>query len=185
MKKMIAWFAANQVAANLLMGFAVLAGLAALSRIPVKLSPEVEIPIIGVTVPYLGAAPEEVESGVCARVEEQIQGLAGIKEISSTSAEGLCTVQVEVSEISLSRNNLSFDDVADALRRRSVDIPGGLAEVELAAVKVPTSRTFRRCSAHCARTAPSCRPRSLSSRRNRRKSSSPSLASSTSPTVAR
>ena len=34
---------------------------------------------ITVTVPYLGAAPEEVEEGVCVRIEEAIQGLDGIK----------------------------------------------------------------------------------------------------------
>ena len=44
MNRMIAWFATNHVAANLLMGFAVIAGLAALTRIPVKMYPDVEIP---------------------------------------------------------------------------------------------------------------------------------------------
>ena len=96
MSKMVAWFATNHVAANLVMGFAVLAGLAALARIPVKLYPDVELPLILVTVPYLGAAPEEVESGVCMRIEESLEGITGIREIRSISAEGQCTVQVEL-----------------------------------------------------------------------------------------
>ena len=96
MKKMIAWFATNHVAANLVMGFAVFAGLASLSRIPVKLYPDVDLPLIIVTVPYLGAAPEEVESGVCTRIEESLEGITGIREVRSISAEGKCTVQVEL-----------------------------------------------------------------------------------------
>ena len=211
---MIAWFATNHVAANLLMGLAVIAGLAALTQIPVKMYPDVEIPIISVNVPYLGAAPEEVESGVCTRVEERIEGITGVKELNSIASEGLCTtnvelffdadsarvldevqnqidsidtfpeeaekpivkflelttivaevavtgptderalkelgqrvrddilalpgithadlanlrpyeISVEVSERSLLRNSLTFDDVAAAVRKRSVDLPGG------------------------------------------------------------
>ena len=96
MNRLIAWFATNHVAANLVMGFAVLAGLAALQRIPVKLYPDFDLPLIVVTVPYLGAAPEETESDVSARIEEQLRGITGIKEIRSISAEGLCTVQIEL-----------------------------------------------------------------------------------------
>ncbi|MDE0442227.1 MAG: efflux RND transporter permease subunit [Gammaproteobacteria bacterium] len=96
MNRIVAWFATNHVAANLLMGFAILAGLASLTRIPVKLYPDVDLPIITVTVEYLGAAPEEVESGVCTRIEEHLEGLDGIKELRAIASEGVCTVQVEL-----------------------------------------------------------------------------------------
>lgn len=96
MNRVVAWFATNHVAANLLMGFAVLAGLAALTQIPVRVYPDLDVPLVTVTVPYLGAAPEEVESGVCIRVEEQLEGIVGIKEILSIADEGLCTVQVNL-----------------------------------------------------------------------------------------
>ena len=96
MNRVVAWFATNHVAANLLMGFAVLAGLAALNQIPVRVYPDLDVPLVTVTVPYLGAAPEEVESGVCIRVEEQLEGIVGIKEILSIADEGLCTVQVNL-----------------------------------------------------------------------------------------
>ena len=96
MKRMIAWFATNRVAANLLMGFAVIAGLVALTRIPVKMYPDIEIPIISVTVPYPGAAPEEVASGVCARIEERVEGITGVKQVNSIANEGLCNTQVEL-----------------------------------------------------------------------------------------
>ena len=96
MNRVVAWFASNHVAANLLMGFAVLAGLAALTQIPVRVYPDLDVPLVSVTVPYLGAAPEEVESGVCIRIEDQLEGIFGIKEIRSVADEGLCTVQVSL-----------------------------------------------------------------------------------------
>lgn len=96
MKRTIAWFATNHVAANLLMGFAVLAGVASLFRIPVVLYPDVDLPVLTITVPYLGAAPAEVESGVCLRVEEELDGITGIKQVRSTSEEGYCAVHVEL-----------------------------------------------------------------------------------------
>ena len=70
MKPIIGWFANNHVAANLLMGLIILSGLVSLPRMPVTFFPDVEIPQINVSVAYLGAAPEEVEEGVCIRIEE-------------------------------------------------------------------------------------------------------------------
>ena len=96
MNRVIAWFATNHVAANLLMGFAVLGGLAALVQIPVKLYPDFDVPVITITVEYLGAAPQEVETGVCARIEEAIEGLVGIRQVISLAKEGVCTVTVDL-----------------------------------------------------------------------------------------
>ncbi len=96
MNKTIAWFAENTVAANLLMLVILVSGLIMAPRITQEVFPEFSTDMITVTVPYLGAAPEEVEEGVCIKIEEQIQSLEGIKKISSTAAEGAGTVVVEV-----------------------------------------------------------------------------------------
>ncbi len=98
MKGPIAWFANNHVAANLLLGLIVLSGLAAIPRTPQKSFPDLDIPVITVSVRYLGAAPEEVEEGVCIRIEEELEGIEGIKKICSNADEGLCSVQVELFE---------------------------------------------------------------------------------------
>ncbi len=98
MKTIIAWFAQNHVAANLLMVLIILAGLVTLPQMQRKSFPDIDIPVISISVPYLGAAPEEVESGVCIRIEEELEGIEGIKQISSTANEGLCTVSVELYE---------------------------------------------------------------------------------------
>ena len=65
MSGMIAWFARNGVAANLLMVLIVAWGVLALTGIPIEVFPSMETQSITVNVPYLGAAPEEVEQGVC------------------------------------------------------------------------------------------------------------------------
>ena len=98
MKPIIAWFANNHVAANLLMGLIILGGLVSLPQMPMKSFPDVDIPIISISVPYLGAAPEEVEEGVCIRIEEELEGIEGIKHIRSNASEGMCGVQVELFE---------------------------------------------------------------------------------------
>ena len=54
------------------------------------------IDLITVSVRYLGAAPEEVEEGVCVKIEEAIQDLEDIKRLTSTSSEGVGTVMVEL-----------------------------------------------------------------------------------------
>ena len=55
-----------------------------------------ELDRIQVEVPYLGAAPEEVEEGVNVRIEEAIQGIDGIKRIQSTASEGMGSVMIEL-----------------------------------------------------------------------------------------
>jgi multidrug efflux pump subunit AcrB len=96
MNRAIAWFARNSVAANLLMLFIVLAGLTTLPTIPQKPFPDIDVDVITVTVEYLGAAPEEVESGVCTRIEEEVEGVEGIEQIRSTAVEGVCNVSIEL-----------------------------------------------------------------------------------------
>lgn len=98
MKAAIAWFANNHVAANLLLFLLVISGLIAMTTMPQKSFPDIDVPVITVSVPYLGAAPEEVEEGVCIRIEEELEGVEGVKQIRSTANEGLCTVQVELFE---------------------------------------------------------------------------------------
>ncbi len=96
MKGIIAWFAHNHVAANLLMLLLVVGGAAALPQIQQKSFPDIDVDIVQISVAYLGAAPEEVEEGVCVRIEEEIHGINGIEKISSTAAEGVCGVSAEL-----------------------------------------------------------------------------------------
>ena len=109
MKSAIAWFANNHIAANLLLVLIVLSGLVAIPNMPQKSFPDIDVPIINVTVAYLGAAPEEVEQGVCIRVEEELEGIDGIEKISSAAYEGACRVTIELFEDADS--SLALDEV--------------------------------------------------------------------------
>ena len=96
MNSILSWFAKNPVAANLIMVLIVASGLLTFSGIKQEVFPEFSSDLISVTVPYLGAAPEEVEEAVCVRIEEEIQSLEGIKRITSRASEGLGTVTIEL-----------------------------------------------------------------------------------------
>jgi multidrug efflux pump subunit AcrB len=94
---MIAWFARNHVAANLLMISIIMAGLYSLTtKIPLEVFPSIETDVISVSVTLRGATPEDVEKGVAIRIEEAVQDLEGIERITSSSSEGSASVRIEV-----------------------------------------------------------------------------------------
>ena len=97
-KGLLGWFASNHVAANLLMAFIMVSGLLTILSIRMEVFPELSIDMITITVPYLGASPDDVENGVVLRVEEAVGGVDGIKKITSYCNEGAGTVVVEVDE---------------------------------------------------------------------------------------
>ena len=97
-KGLIAWFASNHVAANLLMWFIIVAGLISVFTIRKQTTPEIDLNWIQVEVPYLGAAPQEVEEGVVIKVEEAVQDIAGITEIRSRAREGFGSISIKVSQ---------------------------------------------------------------------------------------
>ncbi|MBW2148007.1 MAG: efflux RND transporter permease subunit, partial [Deltaproteobacteria bacterium] len=96
MKRIIAWFAENHVAANLLMIFFLLAGAVTALTIKLEVLPETSLDRISITMEYPGASPADVEETLIRRIEEKVAGLAGIKRIDSTAREGFGTVTIEV-----------------------------------------------------------------------------------------
>jgi multidrug efflux pump subunit AcrB len=95
---LIGWFATNHVAANLLMFFIIALGIYGVFILKKETFPGITRDAITVSVPYLGAAPQEVEEGVLLKVEEAIEGIEGLGEIQSVATEGMGRVTVEVLE---------------------------------------------------------------------------------------
>jgi multidrug efflux pump subunit AcrB len=95
-KRAIAWFAENHVAANLVMLVIIAVGLATLPMMKQEVFPEIELDLVSVTIVYPGASPEEVERSVTVRIEEELKGLQGIKHLRSSSGEGLASVTAEL-----------------------------------------------------------------------------------------
>jgi len=96
MRGVVAWFAENHVATNLLMLFLILAGVVTGLTMKIEVFPEFSLDRITVTTKYMGASPAEVEEAITQRIEEKVAGLAGIKRIDSTAREGFGTVTIEV-----------------------------------------------------------------------------------------
>ena len=67
-------------------------GLLALSKLRVNQIPDVEQPILTVTIPYPGASPETVEREVVNRIEKALQGISGVDRVQSTAREGSATL---------------------------------------------------------------------------------------------
>jgi len=81
-------------AAMLNLGLVVL-GLISLSRLELKLEPDIDFPFANVVTELRGASPETVEREVTEIIEEQINAIEGVKEINSTSEQGLSQVHIE------------------------------------------------------------------------------------------
>jgi len=94
---MIAWFAKNGVAANLLMISILICGfLIAKTQIPLEVFPTTEARSISISVSLRGATPEDTEKGIAILVEEAVQDLDGIKQLTSRSSEGSASVGIEM-----------------------------------------------------------------------------------------
>jgi len=70
-------------------------GYLSLKRLGVDLYPDVNFPIVSVTVTYKGSGPKELETLVAKPIEDQLSTLSGIKTLSSTSEEGVTTILAE------------------------------------------------------------------------------------------
>ncbi len=97
-------------------------GASAYTSLPRESFPEVEIPLIVVYTGYLGASPEDVETLITRPIETELKGVVGVKEIRSSSNEGLSVVEVEFMP------DVDLDEALQKVRER-VD----LAKAELPA----------------------------------------------------
>ncbi|MEN8256860.1 MAG: efflux RND transporter permease subunit [Thermodesulfobacteriota bacterium] len=96
MKGAIRWMADNHVAANLMMLVFIIGGLVVGLQITQEVFPDIALDFVEVQVAYPGAGPEEVEEGIILKIEENLTGIDGIKEVRSTASEGMGRVLAEL-----------------------------------------------------------------------------------------
>ena len=96
MRTPIAWFVRNPVASNLLMWIFLVGGSVAYLSLNQEEFPDIEVGLLAVSVPYLGATPEESETGVCIRIEEALDGTENIDRLTLTAREGGCDATVQL-----------------------------------------------------------------------------------------
>ncbi len=93
----IYWFASNPVAANLLMACLLIGGLYSAITLKKEMFPATTINQVQVTMMYPGAAPDEVEKGICVKVEDAVTGLEGIDKTTCVANEGFARTNIEIS----------------------------------------------------------------------------------------
>lgn len=114
---LLAWFASNPVAANLLMLLIMIGGLIGFKVMDKEVFPRFNPQQIEVIAEYPGAGPLEIEESVCVRIEEAIRDMPGVKRQSSEIQEGSCKVNVLVLP------NYEQEQIINSLRSRVQNIP--------------------------------------------------------------
>lgn len=108
----IAWFAKNPVAANLLMFFIIMMGIASYATIQKQMFPNIEINYINAYVSYPGASPKEIEENIVIKVEEAIKDITEIKKSVGRSWRGGGRVTMEI------HPDVHLPDVLDKIKAR-------------------------------------------------------------------
>lgn len=110
MRNFLAAFAKNSVFANIFLGIVLFSGVLAMSNLVRETFPEFSLDMITVAVPWPGADPEEVEEGICRKMEEAVKGIPGIRQYDTVARENAGTLLVEVAE------NYPVAEVKDRVR---------------------------------------------------------------------
>ncbi len=97
-KGIIAWFARNSVAANLLMFFIIVGGLFTAFTINKQMFPQFESNWISFSIPYPGAAPQDVEESITIKIEEALETVQGLKRVITYSGRNLSRGWIEIDE---------------------------------------------------------------------------------------
>ncbi|MBK5965547.1 acriflavin resistance protein [Thiocystis minor] len=95
---LIAVFARHRLLANLLMIMIFILGGISLTRMNIQFFPTFALDIISVRVVWSGAAAEDVENGILIPLEERLKTIDGLKKITSTAAQGIASLSLELQE---------------------------------------------------------------------------------------
>lgn len=97
MRAMIRWAVHHPTLVNLLMVAFCVLGLISVQAIPKEVFPETALDMVMIRIPYRGASPNEVEKGIILSIEEAIQQVDGIEQVTAEAMENLGMLRVEVS----------------------------------------------------------------------------------------
>ncbi|HAA00187.1 MAG TPA: AcrB/AcrD/AcrF family protein, partial [Flavobacteriales bacterium] len=98
MRRLISFFITNPIWGNAFIFLTIVFGLLALSNMRRSFFPEMPPRVITIDVAYPGASPVEMEDGVTIKIEQALEGLSGIKKITSSSEENRASLKIEAFE---------------------------------------------------------------------------------------
>jgi len=88
----------HRVAANVLMLLAFVVGILGVTRMNVQFFPSFALDIVSVRVVWSGASAEDVEAAITTPLEERLKTIDGLKRMTSTSAQGVASITLELQE---------------------------------------------------------------------------------------
>ena len=119
-----AWSIRNPVAPLLAFFLLLILGWQSFNALPITRFPNIDVPLVAVSVAQSGAAPAEMESQVTKEIEDAVAGLTGAKRVTSTVTDGLSTTVIEFRmEVPTDK---AVQDVKDAVDQIRGDLPGGI-----------------------------------------------------------
>ncbi|MCG9596100.1 efflux RND transporter permease subunit [Vibrio sp. Isolate25] len=127
-KGLIAYFAHNPVAANLLMAFVLIVGTVSFFFIQRQMFPNIEVNYINVSAQYPGASPQEVEESILIKLEESLKDVTGIKKAVTTASRGSGAIEIEVDV------NQDVEDVLDKVKQKVDSVsnfPAGMEPIQV------------------------------------------------------
>ncbi|MHC4247502.1 MAG: efflux RND transporter permease subunit [Planctomycetota bacterium] len=118
------WSVKNRIVVVVFCVAVTVAGAIAYVSMPLEAFPDIEIPLIMVTTRYRGVAPLDVERSVTVKIEDELKGLSGIRNLKSSSSEGMSFIVVEFEpEIDMDE---AFRKVKDRVDRAKGELPTDL-----------------------------------------------------------
>ncbi|MGK7313562.1 MAG: efflux RND transporter permease subunit [Candidatus Longimicrobiales bacterium M2_2A_002] len=105
----------HRISTLVLLAIIAIMGMISYTRVPKEASPEITIPFIAVNVMYPGVAPKDMETLVARPIEEELNTIADIKELTSTSVEGYTSITAEF------ETGMDMDDALQKVREK-VDV---------------------------------------------------------------
>ena len=124
MNGLIAWWARNSVAANLVMIGIFVAGTIGFSQMEREMDPQVRFPGLQIIVSWPGAAPQEVEEQIVARIEESVRDLDSIEWVRSFASESVGEVYI------LAENQVDFTQFMNDVKIRLDSISSFPRDIE-------------------------------------------------------
>ncbi len=121
-----AWSIRNPISPIVLFVVLMLMGVISFMNLPVTRFPNIDVPVVSVTVTQSGAAPSELETQVTKKVEDAVANLTGVKHVISTITDGRSVTAIEFRlEVDTDR---AVNDVKDAVAKIRADLPRGIDE---------------------------------------------------------
>ena len=124
MRSVIKFFVQHHIVGDLLMIGLLVAGMVGMTNMKSNFFPVVKSKYINIQVVYPGASPEEIETGVVAKIEENLQGIADIDLVTSTSTENAASIKINV------KNFNKTDEVLQNVKNAVDKIPSFPAGME-------------------------------------------------------